>query len=174
MAKAWYAISSHPNKENLLWKQLEMRGVENYFPQIKVNPVNPRARKVKAYFPGYLFVRADLDEIGLSTFKWMPYAKSLVNFGDEPPVVPDALINTLKKKLNHINESGGEIFIDLEKGDLLKVNAGPFEGYEAIFDIRLDGTERVRILLKMLSEHYVPVELDVGQIEKQKKSSNKS
>ena len=34
-----------------------------------------------------------------------------------------------------------------------------------------DGSERVRILLKMLSDHFIPVELSVGQIEKQKKKS---
>ncbi len=171
MPLAWYAINSHPNKENLLWKQLELRGFECYFPRIRVNPVNPRSRKIKPYFPGYLFIKVDLEKTGLSTFNWMPYAKSLVNFEGYPPIVPESLILAIKNKLSMIERSGGEKFIDLTHGDLVKINTGPFEGYEAIFDIRLDGSERVRILLKMLSDHFIPVELSVGQIEKQKKKS---
>jgi len=171
MSLAWYAINSHPNKENLLWKQLEQRGFECYYPRIKVNPVNPRSRKIRPYFPGYLFIRVDIEEVGISTFQWMPYAKSLVSFAGNPPAVPDPFIKELQKKLGEIQKKGGEFFSDIHAGDLVSIKAGPFEGYEAIFDIRLDGSERVRILLKMLSDHYVPVELNVGQIEKQKNNS---
>ncbi len=170
MSLAWYAINSHPNKENLLWKQLEQRGYECYYPRIKVNPVNPRSRKIRPYFPGYLFIRVDIEAVGLSTFQWMPYAKSLVSFGGDPPQVPEPFIRALQAKLDTIQKKGGEFFIDIQAGDQVSIKAGPFEGYQAIFDTRLDGSERVRILLKMLSDHYVPVELNVGQIEKQKKS----
>jgi transcription antitermination factor NusG len=101
----------------------------------------------------------------------MPYAKSLVSFGGDPPRVPDSFIQELQTKLEHIHKKVGAFFMDIQTGDPVSIKAVPFEGYEAIFDIRLDGSERVRILLKMLSDHYVPVELNAGQIEKQKKNS---
>ena len=37
-------------------------------------------------------------------------------------------------------------------GETVMVHSGPFAGYEAIFDVRLPGTERVRILLKIAQE----------------------
>ena len=40
------------------------------------------------------------------------------------------------------------------------------DGYRAIFDTRIRGTERVRVLLEMLSDRFVPMELDVGLLEK--------
>ena len=43
-----------------------------------------------------------------------------------------------------------------------------FQGYEAIFDTRLDGQERVRVLLQMLNDRRVLVEMHVGQIAKKK------
>jgi hypothetical protein len=44
--------------------------------------------------------------------------------------------------------------------------AVPFAGYEAIFDMRVSGTERVRVLLKLLSRQEVPLELSAGQIQR--------
>ena len=40
------------------------------------------------------------------------------------------------------------------------------EGYRAIFDARLPGTERVRVLLKMLNDRYVPLEVDLELLER--------
>ncbi|PIU33441.1 transcription/translation regulatory transformer protein RfaH, partial [Candidatus Shapirobacteria bacterium CG07_land_8_20_14_0_80_39_12] len=64
MPANWYVLHSKPNKEELLWEQLNIRKVETFYPRIRVQTVNPRARKVKAYFPGYVFVHVDLKEIG--------------------------------------------------------------------------------------------------------------
>jgi transcriptional antiterminator RfaH len=169
MPLLWYALNSHPNKEDLLSRQVESCGFEVFFPRIRVNPVNPRARKIRAYFPGYLFVRADIEEAGLSVFNWMPYSKRLVTFGGEPSIVPDMLILAIQKKIDSINNAGGEIFDNLSHGDDVAITYGPFEGYTAIFDTRIDGAERVRVLLRMLSDQYVPVELNVGYLEKTKK-----
>jgi transcriptional antiterminator RfaH len=161
-------MRSKPRKEEILWRQLRAEKVEVFYPRIKVQPVNPRARKVRPYFPGYLFIRTDLDEVGLSTFRWMPHAIGMVTFGGEPAHVPDDLINTLRRRVDEINEAGGEFFDGLQKGDYVKITAGPFKDYEAIFDARLDGQERVRVLLQLLSDRSIPVELDANVLEQQK------
>ena len=168
MSTFWYAIHSHPNKEELLWQQILTRGFESFYPRIRVHPVNPRARKIKAYFPGYLFIRADLTITGLSVFHWMPFATGLVSFGGEPSIVPDSLIVTIRQRIGEIAEAGGVLFDGLKPGDPVYIHSGPFAGYEAIFDLRLQGSERVRVLLKMLSERKVSIELDAGQIEKKR------
>ena len=57
----------------------------------------------------------------------------------------------------------------IHPGDLVQINSGPFNGYEAIFDARLPGTERVRVLLQFLSDRHVPVELNVAHIQQKKR-----
>jgi transcription antitermination factor NusG len=168
MPLSWYVIHSHPNKEELLWEQIRARGFECFYPRVRVHPVNPRARKIKAYFPGYLFVRADLMTAGVSVFQWMPFATGLVSFGGEPSTVPDSLVSGIRQRIGEIAEAGGELFAGLTSGDAVMIHSGPFAGYEAIFDVRLPGTERVRVLLKMLSERRIPMELDAGLIEKKR------
>ena len=95
MALYWYALRSKPRKEEVVWRQVKNQNIEVFFPRLKVQPVNPRSRKLRPYFPGYMFVQVDLDELGLSVFKWMPHTLGLVSIGDEPAIVPEHLIHAI-------------------------------------------------------------------------------
>jgi transcription antitermination factor NusG len=165
MCHRWYALRSKPYKEEVLWQQTLKRGYETFYPRLQVQPVNPRARRVKPYFPGYMFVRVDIEVVGISTFRWMPYSLGLVTFGGEPAYVPDSLIDVLDIRVKEINESGGETFDSLKPGDRVRIQAGPFTGYEAIFSTRTNGNERVRVLLELMSDRSVILELSADQIE---------
>lgn len=166
MSNLWYALRSKPRKEEIVWRQVLSHGFETFYPRLRVQPVNPRARKIKPYFPGYLFVHIDLEKIGLSAFKWMPHTLGLVSFGGEPAIVPENLIHDIQKRVDEINTAGGEVLEGLKKGDEIRINEGPFRGYEAIFDYTLPGNERVRVLLELLgNQRRVPVELDAGSIQ---------
>ena len=174
MTLHWYALRSKPRKEEVVWRQVHMRGIEVFYPQLRVQPVNPRARKKKPYFPGYMFVQVDIDEVGMSAFRWMPHSMGLVSFGDEPAIVPDHLIHSIKRRIDEITAAGGELFDGLSPGDKVVIHDGPFAGYEAIFDARIPGSERVKVLLQLLNDkRQLPVELDAGQIRQKKKSSRR-
>lgn len=166
MTAQWYAIRSKPRKEDVLARQLRSKGYEVFYPRLRVNPVNPRARKLVPYFPGYMFVHTDIEKTGFSTFNWMPHAIGLVMYGDEIAHVPDNLIHEIKKRVEDIAAAGGEQLVRLKPGDRVRIEHGPFAGYEAIFDTRLPGTERVRVLLEFINKRQLPVELDAGEIEK--------
>jgi transcriptional antiterminator RfaH len=115
-----------------------------------------------------MFVQVDLEEIGLSTFKWMPHAIGLVSFDNEPATVPDNLIHAVQIRVEEIAEAGGEFYDGLKQGDPVRISSGPFAGYEAIFDMRLPGSERVRVLIQMLSDRQISVELKAGQVERKR------
>jgi transcription antitermination factor NusG len=166
MTQLWYALHSHPRKEAALYRQATAAGIETYYPYIPSHPVNPRASKIKSYFPGYLFVRVNLIEVGMAIFQYMPNASGLVSFGGEPAVVPDSLIRAIRQRVDEIYEQGGEIYATLKSGDPVIIQSGPFAQYQAVFDDRISGTARVRVLLKMLNDRILPLELDEGQIDR--------
>lgn len=168
MALHWYAVRIKPRKEEVVWKMMRERGFEVFYPRLRVNPVNPRSRKFQPYFPGYLFLHADVDEAGLSAFQWLPHTTGLVSFGGEPAAVPDNLIYAIRNRVDEIANAGGEVFDGLHKGDRVRINYGPFEGFEAIFDARITGTERVTVLLEFLSHRYVSVELNASHLQAKK------
>lgn len=167
LPRQWYVIRSKPHRERVVVSQLAGQDLEVFYPAVRVNPINPRAARERAYFPGYLFVHLNLTAVGANSLRWLPSAVGLLEFGGEPAVVPPALIAQLKRRVASIQAAGGLVLADLERGDTVEITSGPFAGYAAIFDLRLKGSDRVRVLLEMLRRQ-VPVELEAGSIRKVK------
>jgi transcriptional antiterminator RfaH len=168
MTHRWYVVRTKPRKEDFLAEQMEIRRIEIFNPRIRVQAVNPRARKIKSYFPGYVFVHLDLEKVGTFSLQYIPGAAGLVSFGREVAEVPDGLIHAIRQRVDEINNAGGELFDVLKMGETVVVHSGPFAGYEAIFDARLPGSDRVRVLLKLLKNRQMQVDLPAGQIRPKK------
>lgn len=165
MAHCWYALHCNSRKENLVAHQLVAHELDIYYPTIKVNPVNPRARKIQPYFPGYLFVRVDIETFGVAFFRYLPFVINIVSFGGVPTPVPTELLVAVDEQLEQLNLAGGEIFSRLQPGDHVVVQGTSFDGYEAIFDARINSaSDRVRVLIKLLGDRLVPLELSVGHL----------
>lgn len=144
--------------------QLDFRQIGFFYPTIQVRPVNPRSRKVKPYFPGYLFLHADLSETDSSILNWMPGTVGLVDFDNNPAVVPDNLIAAIRQHVDKLNRSGFTS-ARFQRGEAVRVVEGAMAGLKGIFDLNLPGSQRTRVLLKILGEHYTRVELPIGIIE---------
>lgn len=168
MAACWYVLRSKPNKENFLWEQVLAHQVEVFYPAIRAKVVNPRARKMRPYFPGYLFVRADIRNLAPSFWLWLPGSRGLVSFDDAPATVPDALIAAIRRKVEQINAAGADQAARIQPGESVSIQSGPFAEYDAIFDRCVSGSDRVRVLLRHLQGRLIPVELPAAQVEQKK------
>jgi len=167
---AWYVLRSKPHNEFLLYAQLKARNIECYFPRMKVTPINPRSAKIRPYFPSYLFVYCDIDEVGINTFKWMPHAQGLVSFEGMPAAVPPNIIDGMKKNIGNVHLQGKQHKNQIKPGTPIIVTDGPFQGYEGIFDSMLDENERVKVLLELIDQRKIPIQMDHGQIQTKKNS----
>ena len=115
----WYVLRSKPNKELILWRELIARGFECFYPQLHVRPVNPRSRTVRPYFPGYLFLQLQREQVSLSTLQWMPFASGFVAFDGIAATVPLHLVEAIRKHVDEINAKGAEFIASLKRGDLV-------------------------------------------------------
>jgi len=159
MSQSWYALHSKPNKEEFLYSQLMHRNLDVYYPRLSVTPVNPRSRKVKPLFPGYLFIHVDLDKVPVSTLAYVPGAHSVVSFDYQPATIPDEVIDGIKKNVSLINQQQQKAKQGLKHGDPVIIQGGPFDGYQAIFDTSLPGSERVRVLISLMRDRQVRIQV---------------
>ncbi len=170
--RKWYVLRTKPQKERLVASQLRLRDVEVYFPTYRRPENGKRPTRESAFFPGYVFVHVNLDQIGRSALSWIPGLHGLVKFGPRPAVIAEHLMANLRARLVVVQRAGGRAFASMEKGDVVRVTRGPFSGYDALFDARLQGHKRVRVLLALLrggavgSGRCLPLELDARDIEK--------
>jgi len=160
----WYLLHSKPNKEEFVLQQLSIHNIDVYYPYIRVQPVNPRSRKTKPCFPGYLFVNANLDTVGTTVLKWIPGAIGLVDFGGEFASVPDDLLQAIRDHVDRINSANSETHGKFIPGDKVIIQSGPFAGYQAVFDSYLPGHERVRVLLRMLQDRQINNRIEVDSL----------
>ncbi|MFN2188310.1 MAG: transcription termination/antitermination protein NusG [Candidatus Promineifilaceae bacterium] len=168
MSFRWYALHVKPHKEAAVYQLLQSQGTKAYYPVLKVNPVNPRSRRERPFFPGYMFVKVDLDITGADTLRWTEGTYGLVQFGDKPTSVPDTLIDELKEQLKIHAASLAVEKPEFEKGDYVHIVDGLFEGYDAIFDTQLAGKDRVQVLLAYLHQQPKKIVLDASEIKKVK------
>ncbi|MBK8985780.1 MAG: transcription/translation regulatory transformer protein RfaH [Chloroflexi bacterium] len=166
MSIRWYALRVKPHKEQFVCQQLQAQSVQFYYPSVRVKPVNPRSATVRPFFPGYLFVQLDIEQEGVDAYRWLPGVHGLVMFGGVPAVVHESLIAEIRGRLQKIEAVGGLTAETFQPGDRVRIVSGPLAGYEAIFDARLPGKERVQVLLAFLSAQPKPVKLDAQHVRK--------
>lgn len=148
MVSRWYVLMSKPGKEEVLLKQLESQGYDIFLPYLAPPLAKTRKIPVRAYFPGYLFIRLDLDKDSLSTFQWMPHTEGLVCFGTKPAFVPDHLVEAIRRHIRQLGGSG-----EAESQPVAISANQPFPEhatYAGIFNPELSSEDRVRELLRML------------------------
>ena len=165
----WYAVQTHPNREFLAEGALaSVEGVETYLPTLHVQPVNPRSRTERPFFPGYLFVRADIALVGTSDLKWRPGVTRLVGAGDIPTPIPNPVIAEIRNRVEAVQAQdplGLGAGATLSPGDRVRILSGPLAGYEGMFDTRLGGQTRARILVDFMGRE-LKTDLDVRTVEK--------
>jgi transcription antitermination factor NusG len=171
MSAQWYVLHCKPHKEACVAGRLGFNQINFFYPTIQVQPVNPRSQKVKPFFPGYLFVHLEPGSIASVILKWMPGTVGLVSFYGVPATVPDNLIMAIRQRIQLLNpciqmlNSSGSISARFKPGEAVRVVEGPLAGVRGIFDLNLSGSQRVRVLLKMLGLQNTRVVLPAGVIE---------
>lgn len=147
----WHVIYTKPNKELLVYNQLEDRDVELFFPTLQFNRGYNRGIRQEPFFPTYLFIKVDLMTDAANDLRYLPGVRTLVHFEGQPAIVPGPVIDLLRDRLQPYGKTvlrrSEWLFTP---GQRVIVTKGPFAGIEAIFQKELNGSERVQILLHLL------------------------
>jgi len=161
----WYTVHTKPRAEQQVEAALTRKGLTVYLPMVKVARVNPRARPIMPLFPGYLFVQADLEQVGQSAINWAVGVANLVSFGGEPAVVPEAVIQHIQSRVVKVQQDGTFGLGRLHKGDHVRITTGPLRDLDAVFDQPLSAKGRARVLIEFLGR-LTAAEVDLEALDK--------
>jgi transcription elongation factor/antiterminator RfaH len=151
LKQAWYVLHTRSRFENVVYEGLQKKSFESFLPKIKVKS-RRRDRKLMIQvplFPGYLFVRSNLNPPEhLEILKTVGVVR-LVGNKSGPLSVFDETIDSLK-----IMVSGGQEILTgtrFKKGDKIMVVQGPFAGVTGYF-LRYRGQGRVVVNIEALGQ----------------------
>ena len=154
LTNRWYVLCCKPHKEQVVLQRLQHMGLEIYFPCSRLQNGRTGKLELRPYFPGYLFVRADLDQLSLSTFQWMPHTEGLVCFETRPAYVPDHLLLAMRQ---HVNDTLTSVPLQQQmNSDGTAGLDSELKDYDTFLNINLTSGERVSGLLKMLEGLSLP------------------
>jgi transcriptional antiterminator RfaH len=119
-----------------------------YLPKIS-HIVRGRVRHAP-FFPGYLFVWADLQVVATSTINTIPGVVRLVAFDGLPQSIPAASIEALRQRVEQLNDSMPAATAMFQPGETVRLTKGPLRGLEALFVGSTTPNQRVRILISFL------------------------
>lgn len=147
---SWYAIYTKPREEERAESNLRAWGCKTLLPKIKEQrsrESNSKA-KVKHLFPRYIFANFNC-ETALHKVNYTRGVCGVVRFGDKPCPIDDIIIETIQSQI------GQEGFIKFEenfcKGDLVKIQDGPFKSLHGTVEREMSDTDRLIVLLSSVS-----------------------
>lgn len=163
---SWYVVRTKPNREFVVREQLVTRGIETFLPVWKPVESNSLDKKLRAYFPCYLFANVDLHETSLSSLVYLPGVNHLIMCDGIPVRVEQSIIDSIAARICALEQSvpdrRGK---PLLHGDRVSIAEGAFEGYEAIFDRYVPSSDRVRLLIDFLQRR-TPLVIERRMIQK--------
>lgn len=158
---SWYALYTFPRHEKLVARQIERRRITSFLPVYRsIRRWKDRRKELElALFPGYVFVRMDLED-RLQVLQVRGVVR-LVHFNRRPAAIAAEEIEALRCKLSGAHRIEPHPY--LNRGRRVCVRSGPMQGLEGIVVRRKD---RYRIIFSIdLIQRSVAVEVDEADLE---------
>ena len=160
---SWYVVYCRPLKEWQTAVALQAHlGLQIYIPEVK-RRFRGKLQCIP-FFPGYLFVAVDLQEVPLSRINAVPNVVRLLAFDERPQAIPAEVVDAIRQQVDTLNAMGGLTEHSFYPGQKVWIKQGPLRGMEAAFIGSMKASERVQVLLEFLGQ-LRQVEVDVGMLD---------
>jgi transcriptional antiterminator RfaH len=148
MGSRWYIVRTKPRAEYLAAEELGRDGFETFFPRVK-RPHNRISHADTPLFPGYLFLRCELDGDGRSSFQQGQHVLGWVSFDGEIPSIPDEVVSALRERAAVI-DSGGGLWRRYQPGEKVRIVSNKIESLAEVIEEAKTPQARVKVLLSFM------------------------
>ena len=181
MAYKWYFLRCQSGREKRIrdnaLHRLKIAGVDEIVPQVlvpfKIVTDMKRGKKrtvEEKLYPGYLLVQADLENPedpnvikARTTLRGIDGLRDFIGSGGEPTPISEAEVTEILSLMTD-SESRPQVTIGLEKGDQVKINTGPFDGFDGAVDEINAEKGTVRVIVTIFGRP-TPVDLKYWEVD---------
>ena len=169
----WYAIHTYSGYEDTVMRNLKQR-IESLGMQDKIfNVLVPTEKKFKVkggkpvtteekIYPGYVLVDMIVADDSWYVVRNTPRVTGFVGSGTNPvPLTKEEIAHLLSR----MGDTPARHNIDMQKGEVVRIEDGPFKDLEGKVDEVDETRGKVKVLVSMFGRE-TPVELDFLQVKK--------
>ena len=176
MAKRWYSVSVLSNFEKKIAEQIRTAAEEHALqeqideilvPTEEVIEVR-RGKKVtteRRFMPGYVLVHMEMSDQGYHLINSINRVTGFLGPQGRPMPMRDAEVEAILGRVQE-NEDAPRTLIHFDIGERVKVNDGPFEGFDGMVEGVDEDNQRLRVSVSIFGRE-TPVELEFTQVSKQ-------
>ena len=175
--KKWYVLRAISGKETKVKEYIEtdvkLRGLTDKVSQVLIPTQKEvqvrngkRVVKEKAYLPGYVLVEAELVGDIAYLLRNTPNVLGFLGDMDEPTPIRQAEINRILGTVDELQESADENVLEFTLGEVVKVNTGPFSGFNGVIEEINTEKKRLKVMVKIFGRS-TPVDLGYMQVDKE-------
>lgn len=176
MAKRWYSVSVLSNFEKKIAEQIrqsaEESGLQDQIEEVLVPTEEVievrRGKKVtteRRFMPGYVLVRMEMSDQGYHLISSINRVTGFLGPQGRPMPMRDAEVQAILGRVAE-GEEAPKLMISFEVGEKVKVNDGPFEGFDGMVEEVDDENQRLKVTVSIFGRE-TPVELEYTQVSKQ-------
>ena len=181
MAFKWFFVRCQSGREKRIrdnaLQRIKAAGLTDVVPQVVVpyelvtDMTGGKKRTVeRKLYPGYLMVQAELDDLdeprviqARQVLRGIDGLRDFLGSRGEPTSISEAEVSEILSRMTD-SETRPQVTIGLNKGDMVKINSGPFDGFDgAVEDVNAEkGT--VRVVVTIFGRP-TPVDLKYWEVE---------
>lgn len=173
MEKNWYAVHTYAGHENKVKTTIERRAESmNLKDKIfrilipteqELHTRNGKKQEIqRKIFPGYILIQMILDDSTWYLVKSTTGVTGFVSSGNKPVPLQDKEIQNILEAVEGPHQKPKVLW---EKGQVVRVTAGPFAEFTGTIEDVSAAKEKLRVLISIFGRD-TPVELDFTQVEK--------
>jgi len=171
----WYVLrtfSGHEKRvKEYLEREIQRLGLEDKLAEIMIPTETvfemrsgKKRTREKTFFPGYILVKALLDNELQHVISGVPSVVGFLTTGDQPTSLRPDEVNRILGKIDEAREMGEQPEIPFKSGDAVKVIDGPFNNFTGFVEEVYPDKMKVKVMVSIFGRK-TPLELDYLQVE---------